>query len=73
MNKIEPFLGTYILKIKIEKDGKIGLVTIERGSVRNLEIEQKVIEVFQNMPKWIPAKENGESVEIEVFLPLKWN
>lgn len=43
-----------IVRFKIMQDGLVDSVSIENTT--NTEIEQKVILVFKNSPKWIPAQ-----------------
>jgi TonB family protein len=66
-NKIE---GTVFAKFVVEKD----------GSITNIELEndigggcgEEVIRIIELMPKWKPAKKNGQTVRSWLTLPVKF-
>jgi TonB family protein len=61
---------TIFVGFTIEKNGKVGKIKIEQGKSRELNDES--IRVIQAMPKWTPAKLNGEPIEVRLILPIKF-
>ena len=76
------FLGK---NIKIPLGGKKGelkcyvfFTITKEGNVTNLRIEKceneliqkEILRVFSIMPKWIPAKHNGENIECPYAMPI---
>ncbi len=71
---------------RAQKDGKEGVVIVsliidKLGNVSNVEITQKgdpemdaeVLRVVRNMPKWKPGKQKGENVNVQHYLPVRFN
>ncbi len=52
----------------VEKDGSLSNVKILRG------VDQKkakeIIKILESLPKWIPGKQNGQTVRVHYALPL---
>lgn len=68
--KEEKISGTVVIKFCVEKDGSISGVKILRdiGGGCGKEAQR----VVKNMPKWIPARMNGEKIRREVILPIRF-
>jgi TonB family protein len=62
---------TIFVGFTIEKNGKVGKIKVEQGKSRELNAE--AIRVIKAMPKWTPAKLNGEPIEVRFILPIKFN
>jgi len=62
--------GRVICRFVVEKDGCIDSVKI----VRSLEpsYDKEVVRLIQNMPKWIPGKQNGKVVRVWYTLPVSF-
>lgn len=60
--------GRVVVKFIIEKDSTISNVQIARSAHENLDNE--ALRLVNNMPNWIPAKNNGESVRSYFNLPV---
>lgn len=60
--------GRVILMLIIEKDGKISDVQMKRSVCD--EMTNEAIRIVRKMPKWKPAKINGEAVRCKEFLPI---
>lgn len=60
--------GRVIVKFVVEKDGKIGDASIVKGV--DPEIDQEALRVVKEMPAWIPAKNNGQTVASFFNLPV---
>lgn len=63
--------GTIIVDFVIEKDGSISNVRIVSGGPQ--EFENEVVIVINNMPKWVPAKKDGEIVRSVMTLPITFD
>ena len=62
--------GRVIVQFVVGKDGSISNVTVVRGVDSSLDAEAK--RVVQSMPKWIPGKQNGQSVNCKFTLPVSF-
>jgi hypothetical protein len=60
--------GTIIVSFVIEKDGKVGSVTIIK-SVHAI-CDQIVFNVVKNMPNWSSGKQNGNAVKVCISMPI---
>lgn len=60
--------GRVILMLIIEKDGKISSVQMKRSVCDDMTNE--AIRIVKKMPKWKPAKMNGEKVRCREYLPI---
>lgn len=60
--------GRVVVKFVVEKDGSIGSPTIVKGVDRDLD--QEALRVVKRMPKWQPAKNNGQPVRSYFNLPV---
>jgi TonB family protein len=62
--------GTVYVSFIVETDGSITKAKILRGLHKDLDSISLVI--VRNMPKWIPGKNNGRSIEAPFNLPIKF-
>jgi TonB family protein len=62
--------GKVYLKFVVSEQGTISNVKIMRGIADCKECDQEAIRVVKNMPKWIPAKNNGKAVNSYYNLPV---
>jgi TonB family protein len=62
--------NTVYLTFVVEKDGSIRDIKILRGI--NEAIDSDVMRVMLMMPKWIPGKQNGKTVNVQFMLPIKF-
>ncbi|GAB6010554.1 TonB family protein [Viscerimonas tarda] len=60
--------GSVIVRFVVTKDGSIADTTVVRGVSPELDAEAK--RVIGLMPKWIPGKQNGESVDVYFTMPI---
>jgi TonB family protein len=60
--------GIVHVKFTIEKDGSISNIKIIKG-VDPL-LDEEVIRVIENMPKWKPGKHNGKAVRVNFTMPI---
>lgn len=67
----EGIQGKVIVKVVIEKDGRITDPVIVKGVDKDLDRE--AIRVVRNMPSWKPGMNNGQVVRSYFFLPISFN
>ncbi|MBX9852358.1 MAG: energy transducer TonB, partial [Cytophagaceae bacterium] len=62
------------LDIIIGEDGTIKSVQIKKGKeIANCKFcNEEIIEIFQSMPKWTPAENNGHPVPRKTIVPVKF-
>lgn len=60
--------GRPVVKFVIEKDGSVTQAQIIKGADRDLDKE--ALRVVNNMPKWTPAKKNGQPIRSYYTLPI---
>lgn len=58
--KVRDIEGTYVVRFYVENDGRITRVIIEQG--KNKELNQELVRVFEDMPRWKPGKHNNKVV-----------
>lgn len=63
--------GQVIIKFVVEKDGRITHPEIIKHVDKDLDRE--ALRALKWMPKWIPAKNNGETVRAYHILPVNFN
>ena len=61
---------TVLVKFIIDKDGIISAAEIINSGRKDLDKE--VLRVINKMPKWIPGKQNGQSVGVYFKLPVSF-
>lgn len=60
--------GRVIVKFVVEKDGSIGAATIAKGV--DEDIDREALRIVRKMPRWRPAKTNGQPVRSYFTLPV---
>jgi TonB family protein len=64
-------MGTVYVQYIVETDGSVTHVSILRGVGSGCD--EEALRVVQGMPKWIPGKQNGETVRVQFVLPIKFS
>jgi len=64
--------GRIVIQTIIDENGKTTDFTVLRSEFVGdcQDINEIVIKILENMPKWIPAKINGKPVKCIFFIPL---
>jgi TonB family protein len=65
--------GTIYVQFVVEKDGSIKNAKIFKGLPGAPEFDKEVLNLVNNMPKWIPAKSEGKPVNFLFNLPVRIN
>lgn len=60
--------GRVVIRFVVDKDGNIKNLQLQSGVSPNCDKE--AMRVIQNMPKWIPGKQNGEAVQVYFTVPV---
>ena len=64
-------MGNVIIKLTIEKDGRISNVELLIGIIPSLD--NAVIESIKQMPPWKPAIDKGKAVKTFFCIPISIN
>ena len=62
--------GLVIVGFIVEKDGSISNARVTKPTYSSLD--EEALRVISAMPKWTPAKQNGEAVRMEYSLPVSF-
>jgi len=62
--------GKVYIQFVIEKDGSVSNVKCIRGMAKIYD--DAAIKCVENMPKWIPARQNGKPVRSKFTLPFRY-
>jgi TonB family protein len=68
--KEEGIQGTVYVTFIVEKDGSITNAKILRGIGGGCD--EEVIRLIEEMPNWIPAKQNDKNVRVQFNMPVKF-
>lgn len=60
--------GKVFVSFVVECDGSITNIEVVRG--RSRDYDKAALKVFQNMPKWDPAKQRGQPVRAKMMIPI---
>lgn len=62
--------GSVYVSIVIDENGKV----LRKKIVKNLceTCDEEVMRVLSAMPNWIPGKQNGKNVKVELVIPVKF-
>ena len=62
--------GKVYVNFVVDKNGGISNVKVVRGVDSSLD--QEAVRVIKMMPKWIPGKQNGETVRVSYTVPINF-
>lgn len=62
--------GTVIARFKVDVDGKVSSVKIEKSLSR--DCDKAVVDVICKLPRFVPAKQKGHSVPVWFRLPVRF-
>ena len=68
-NNIE---GTVYVRFIVGRNGKIVKPTILKSVSGSINFDTEALKVINNMPNWIPGENNGEKVNVEYNLPIRF-
>ncbi|NVN96263.1 MAG: energy transducer TonB [Bacteroidetes bacterium] len=63
--------GTVTVGFVVEKDGSITNVKILRSNL-STDCDEEAMRVIKLMPRWTPGKQDGNSVSVQFYIPLKF-
>jgi protein TonB len=62
--------GRVIVRVVVEKDGSLRNIKVVKSVDPSLDKE--AIRVVEQMPKWIPGKQDGKPVRVKYFIPISF-
>lgn len=62
--------GAVYVSFVVEKNGSISYVKLLKGI--GYGCDEEALRVIQSMPRWIPGKQNGTPVRVQVVIPLQF-
>ncbi|MBR5084082.1 MAG: energy transducer TonB [Prevotella sp.] len=62
--------GKVVVTFDVNDDGTIGNVKVKESA--NPILDNEVVSKIENMPNWIPAKQNGRTVKVKYTLPVNF-
>ncbi|RYU96071.1 energy transducer TonB [Emticicia agri] len=62
-----------LIQFDILENGKVDGIVITQKTGWCPTLEEQVRLVFQNMPKWKPAKQNNKSIKSTAKVTLAWH
>ncbi len=63
--------GKIFVRFDVLENGTVDNVEIIKGAEKSPILRKKLIEVFQNMPKWKPGEDaNGKAVKMKMTCPI---
>ncbi len=62
------FKGKVLVQFVVETDGSISNVEVVRSLYKDLD--EEVVRVIKNMPKWIPAEQDGKAIREYYRVPI---
>ena len=62
--------GRVYIQFVVYKDGSIKDVKVMKG--RHATLDKEAVRVVKSMPKWVPGKQRGKSVNSRFTLPVKF-
>ena len=69
-DRLEDVEGLNVIKFRVLKDGSVS--NIYGYKVVTRAMEKAAIQVVKKMPKWYPGTQNGEAVDVEFALPVRF-
>lgn len=66
----EGIQGRVVVRFIVEKDGVVSNVNILRGIDK--ACDKEAVRLVKLFPKWIPGKQNGETVRVYYTIPIKF-
>lgn len=60
--------GTVYVSFVVEKNGGLSMIKILKGI--GYGCDEEALRVIRSMPRWIPGKQNGTPVRVQVVLPI---
>ncbi len=64
--------GTVYIQFVIDKDGSITNPKVVKTPPNGLVLGEESLRVVKLMPKWVPGKQEGETVKVKFTLPIKF-
>ena len=66
-------VGTSYISFIIKKTGEVASIKTYKGIPGCASCDEEAMRVVKLMPKWIPGKQEGKSVDVQYILPVKFS
>ena len=66
----EDFEGRVYVHFTVNKDGSLSDIKVIKGL--SVMCDKNALDLFQNMPHWIPGKVNGLAVPMRMIFPVRF-
>ncbi len=70
--KKDKISGRVFVELIVEKDGSLSNLHIKRDVPGGPGLSQEALRLIDSMPKWIPGKEKGKKVRVDLVLPISF-
>jgi protein TonB len=70
--KLNNFKGTAFMNILIGKNGQVKDVKILQGCGSS-KLDKEALRLFSIMPVWKPGKDNGQPVNVSLYMPVEFS
>jgi len=64
--------GTIVVSFIVEADGKIKDPIIIKSISRSINFDREVLRLIKEMPDWKPGQQDGQNIEVEITLPIRF-
>ncbi|WP_209319745.1 M56 family metallopeptidase [Ancylomarina longa] len=65
------YQGQIFVNFLVNNDGRVTHAKIIKGA--NVELNREALRVINNMPKWIPGKQNDKNVAVSYIIPIRFS
>ncbi len=62
-----------VVEFVIDKNGEVSDFKVINSSVKGMGTEESAKQLYMNMPKWTPGKNNGKAANVRLLQPIKIN
>ena len=63
--------GKVFVQFVVGRDGRVKKAKVIKGA--NIELNKEALRVINNMPNWIPGEQEGEKVEVNYTIPIRFS
>lgn len=68
----EGIYGTCYVSFVVDKTGILRDIKVMKGITNGESCDREAERVVKSMPKWIPGEQNGKKVNVQFYLPIKF-
>jgi protein TonB len=64
--------GTVYVSFVVSEDGSVTDVVVEKEVINCTECTSEALRVVRSMPSFLPGRNNGTIVKVQIFLPIRF-